>query len=662
MKPGHRIRLSFHGTAQVLALCLCLLQLAGFILQNPYQIPSQWLRLGLVAGLAFVGWRAAVAGLVGFFLAIPVLGFLHLRLGLEDTLLETLVCGLYLGWLARKAVSRELLEPQAPFAALCAHGLLIVIFCSMLGLLRVFTPEFLVYRILFTQPIDQLDPLFSYRAGLTLSCALCLFEMARREGSGLLTDERFFRVLAVQAALVVVFAAIQLFFQYPVLRLPGLFSPFADIHSFAGYAALLFVFFFSLALASGPARPGGRALAACLAGGLLCSIALSNSRSTWLVALAAIAATLLARTSRRKALSWLATGLLSLVILGGIFQAATRDYGDTLSTSMRHNIVVRIRNLISLPGEFLKHQNGGEVQTVNGRFSLWKRALELARHDPLVGAGIGSFYRNSNAAGDKAGEKAGMAVRQNAHNWYLQLLAELGLAGLLLMLGLAWACVSPDRFGSPPVNPLRRALALGLAAYATSCLVSHHLIVNTQQYMIFFLLAWLCPQPSEKSRGCGKSMILIAAVAVVAGYQLVGVLGAKPPENAAYGLYPRESGDAFGRRWTMREFGFPVRIENSEMLLEFQGAAPSIPGGRQRLTLFLDGRVLDTVILDSAATRRLCYRTGGLIGKTVRLGGELDRAYNPSTRGAGPDNRDLGVLLGDVRFFPDLPGAPPPGR
>jgi hypothetical protein len=399
-----------------------------------------------------------------------------------------------------------------------------------------------------------------------------------------------------------------------------------------------------------------------LAGVFLCSIILSNSRSTWLVALAAIAATLLSRVDRRKALTWLAAGLVSLVVLGGIFHAATRDYGDTLSTSMRHNIVVRIRNLISLPEEFLEHRRGGEIQTVSGRFSLWKRALELAWRDPVVGVGIGSFYRNSDASAEMAGDAAATAVRQNAHNWYLQLLAELGLSGALLMLGLVWACVSPGRPGAEAGSPVRRALALGLAAYATSCLASHHLIINTQQYAIFFLLAWLCPRSPEKDPRREWSIFLIAAVAIVAGYQLFGVMAARPAENAEYGLYPRESSDALGRRWTMREFGFPVKVENDVMLLEFQGAAPSIPGGRQRLTLFLDGRVLDAVVLDSAATKRLCYRTGGLIGKIVRVSGKLDRAYNPAARGAGSDNRDLGALLGDVRFLPDLPGSPPSGR
>jgi len=667
MKPKDLVKLSFHASAQVLALCLCLLQLAGFILQNPYQIPSQWLRLGLAAGLIFVGWRFAVAGLIGFFLLIPATGFLHLRLGLENTLLETLFCGLYLGWAARKAVFRELLGRDTSPAIVCSHGLIIVICCSMLGILRFFTPEFFLYRILFTQPLDQMDPLFSYRAGLTLTCALCLFEMAGREGSAWLTAERLYRTVAVQAGIIALFGAIQLFFQYPVMRLPGLFSPFADIHSFAGYVLLLFVFFFSLALSpavAGPERagPGRRALSAGLAGVFLLSIMLSNSRSTWLVALVAVAATLLSRTSRRQALTWLAAGLLSLVVLSGIFHAATRNYGDTLSTSMRHNIVVRIRNLISLPGEFLTHQSGGEVQTVNGRLSLWKRALELAWRDPVAGAGIGSFYRNSDASEEQGGEKAATAVRQNAHNWYLQLLAELGLPGFLLMLGLVWTCVSPGRPGTSGASPTRRALAFGLAAYAASCLASHHLILNTQQYAIFFLLAWLCPRTPEKSPRREWSFFLIVAVAVVAGYQLLAVPGGRSAESAAYGLYPSESGDSLGRRWTMREFGFPVKVEGDAMLLEFQGAAPNVPGGRQRLTLFLDGRVLDEVVLDSAATMRLCYRTGGFIGETVRVSGTLDRADNPAARGSGPDNRDLGVLLGDVRFLPDLPGSPFPGR
>ncbi|MBF0480099.1 MAG: O-antigen ligase family protein [Desulfovibrionaceae bacterium] len=402
----------------------------------------------------------------------------------------------------------------------------------------------------------------------------------------------------------------------------------------------------------------------CLAGIFLACIVLSNSRSTWLVALAALAAALLSRTSRRKALAWTGAGLVSLVVLSGIFHGATRDFGDTLSTSMRHNIVVRVRNLISLPGDFLTHRSRGEVQTVNSRLSLWKRALELAWSDPVAGAGIGSFYRNSaasDASEEKCGTQTAATARQNVHNWYLQLLAELGAPGFALMLGLIWMCVSPAVSEPASGSQVKRALGLGLTAYGASCLASHHLILNTQQYMIFFLLAWLCPQPPGKALRHRWSVVVAGAVALVAGYQLLGPMAAQPP-TAAYGLYPREAGDALGRRWTMREFGFPVRVENDVMFLEFQGAAPNIPGGRQRLTLFLDGREFDEVILDSAAAKRLGYPTGDRIGQTVRLSGKLDRAYNPATRGAGGDNRDLGVLTGDVRFLPDLPGSPPSGR
>jgi len=660
MKPKDILERSFHGLAQILALCLCLLQLAGFILQNPYQLPSPWLRLALVAGFCLAGSRFAVAGLVGFFLVIPVSGFAHLVLGLENTILETLFCALYLGWALRRAVARELPGRNLPAAIVCAHGLIIVICCSMLGILRFFTPEFLIYRILFTQPQGMLDPLFSYRAGLTLICALCLLEMARREGPGWLSGERLYRVMAVQAGLVAVFAAIQLLFQYPVLRLPGLFSPFADIHSFAGYALLLFVFFSYLATARAAVVP--RPLSACLAGIFFAGIVLSNSRSTWLLALAAVAAALLSRTSRRKALTWTLAGLLSLGALGAVFYGATKDYGDTLSSSMRHNIVVRVRNLISLPGDFLTHQGGGEVQTINGRLRLWERALELARRDPVRGVGIGMFYKNSAVPEEKAGQEAASPVRQNAHNWYLQLLAELGLPGLALMLCLIWVCVSPVSRGDAPGNPVARALGFGLAAYAASCLAGHHLIINTQQYAVFFLLAWLGWQSPERASRDGRGLFVMALVAVAAVCQLYGVLGAKPDGNAAYGLYQRETGDALERRWTMREFGFPVTVAGEVMLLEFQGAAPNIPGGRQRLTLFLDGRLLDEVVFDSPATRRLCYRTGDIIGKTVRISGKLDLAYNPAARGTGGDNRDLGALIADVRFLPDLPGSQPSGR
>jgi hypothetical protein len=649
---------AFHGAAQAAALGMCLAHLAGFVLQNPYQIPSPWLRAALVAAMGLAGWRLALPAVLGLFLLVPVSGVVHLGLGMENTALETIACALYLGWAARKAVRCELIGGEPPAALTATHGLILITVCSVVAGLCVLPADFAVYRILRTQPLSQLDPLYGYRAGLTLTLALCLFEMALREGASWFTGARLTRLLAAQAVLIATCAAAQLFFQYPVPRLPGLFSPFADIHSFAGYCLLLFVFFLALAVNRSVSGSFPRPLAAGLCGLSLAFVFLSNSRSSWLVAATALAAAALSGTSRRKALPWLAGGAACMVVLGAVFMAATKDYGDTLDVSMRHNLIVRVRNLIVLPADFLARKDSGEVQTLNARVGLWSRALKLGLANPATGAGVGSFYKHSGGQPGPAGVDA-PGARQNAHNWYLQMFAELGLPGLALLAGLFWLGLAPalGRTGSSK-EPAGRALALGLAAYLASCLAGHHLLINTQQYMVFFLLAGLAALLPEPAARRGWRVFILASVAAVAAYQLCLAAFAATPAEPEYGFYGREDLDLLERRWTMRKFQIPVAVSDRTMLLEFQSAAANIPGGRQRLKLYLDGRALGEIVFDSAGSRRLFFDTGDLAGKNAVLRGELDAAYNPSTRGAGGDNRDLGVLMSDVRFLPVCPAIP----
>ncbi len=80
------------------------------------------------------------------------------------------------------------------------------------------------------------------------------------------------------------------------------------------------------------------------------------------------------------------------------------------------------------------------AQSSNGRWQLWSGALDAGSEKPITGTGGGTFelwwtqHRTSH-----------LSVR-NAHSLYLEAWSDLGLVGLLLILGfvasLAWGCVS----------------------------------------------------------------------------------------------------------------------------------------------------------------------------------------------------------------------------
>lgn len=60
---------------------------------------------------------------------------------------------------------------------------------------------------------------------------------------------------------------------------------------------------------------------------------------------------------------------------------------------------------------------------LNGRSGLWSRALEMFNENPIFGGGFGSYATYAVQTG---------AITTSAHNYYLQVLAELGIVGLVL--------------------------------------------------------------------------------------------------------------------------------------------------------------------------------------------------------------------------------------
>jgi len=70
-------------------------------------------------------------------------------------------------------------------------------------------------------------------------------------------------------------------------------------------------------------------------------------------------------------------------------------------------------------------------KVLSSRLALWDRAVGIMGEFPLTGAGIGTFYRISPNYHDQ--EKKDWLKRvkwkENAHNYYLQLGADLGIPG-----------------------------------------------------------------------------------------------------------------------------------------------------------------------------------------------------------------------------------------
>jgi O-antigen ligase len=140
----------------------------------------------------------------------------------------------------------------------------------------------------------------------------------------------------------------------------------------------------------------------------------------------------------------------------------------------------------------------GEDISARGRLDAWRTGLNMAAERPLSGVGAGAFViaYPTFAPGD-----AGPA--RTEHNTFIQLLAELGLPGLLLFLGAFVAGVLGVSRATHVYRlaPYARGVQCGLAGFAV-CSMSGGIAFS---WPIYFLLGLavatrrLCPNQQQVS-------------------------------------------------------------------------------------------------------------------------------------------------------------------
>ncbi|NDJ55319.1 MAG: O-antigen ligase family protein [Chloroflexi bacterium] len=198
-----------------------------------------------------------------------------------------------------------------------------------------------------------------------------------------------------------------------------------------------------------------------LAGLLLAALLMSWSRGAW-IGFAAAATTLLFAWPRR----WPLGALLVLVAVGlglfsyqfGLLPAAIAD---------RLTGFTEFIQIIDVRGVDINDANYAVIE----RFAHWQAATEMARSHPLIGVGIGNF----NAVYPAYGLLNWPQPLGHAHNFYLNLLAEIGILGLFAYLAL-WAVIVALTWGVSRRSDLwTRMLAVGLLG-SWAHLTVHHLV------------------------------------------------------------------------------------------------------------------------------------------------------------------------------------------
>jgi O-antigen ligase len=224
-------------------------------------------------------------------------------------------------------------------------------------------------------------------------------------------------------------------------------------------------------------------------------IIMSWSRGAWLGLLAAL--TMMTIAFPRKAWHGLVLGAMVVVIIAGLW----------VSGLLPNSIVQRIQSsadelfaIQDVRGVDIDPENYAVVE----RLAHWQAALNMARSSPFAGVGLGNYevvYDNFRLIN-------WLEPLGHAHNYYLNILAEMGLLGLLVY-GKVWFILFMTAYQARRhPNPLSRAIAisiLGTWTYFSVHSLFDNLYVNNAFLHLGILIGVLMVIHSEVQSTAGVS-------------------------------------------------------------------------------------------------------------------------------------------------------------
>jgi O-antigen ligase len=124
-------------------------------------------------------------------------------------------------------------------------------------------------------------------------------------------------------------------------------------------------------------------------------------------------------------------------------------------------------------------------RVLKGRLLIWRAAVDFAGEHPVMGLGLGQFPR-------LYASYPGSDGAENAHNFFLQVVAEAGLVGLaglctlLVSIALALTSRSPRSRGAVRIV---FGLAVGVLAFVLTWMTGHPLLTLSNQLWLASVLA-----------------------------------------------------------------------------------------------------------------------------------------------------------------------------
>ena len=321
-------------------------------------------------------------------------------------------------------------------------------------------------------------------------------------------------------------------------------------------------------------------------------------RTAWALAVLLIGGAIWITGSRTAMIA----GLLAMLIPAGA-QAMRIRRGSVRGTTLAAAAVALA--LLAGVAAFALPERGNQRSghaALQVRLELARASLRMTATSPSFGVGIGRYYsRSGEFASPELLRLFPPAIHENAHNNFLQILAELGVVGLLAIGWLLWtaAKLGARLVRDDPRDPLRWSLVTALTAFVLSCLGGHPLLLDEPAVTFWLLLGVLCGwgatlgQTTITRPASWMATGLIAVIALSVPLRVVRQRADFDLEHRGVGLSAWQ--DAVdGIRYRLAGSRSSVFVPSGTQMVVVPLRSTS-PTGEIRVQLTLDGRPADVV-------------------------------------------------------------------
>lgn len=595
--------------------------------------------ISVLFGLAICWWRT-VWILYLFVASIPLIsGIQELGFLKSVPLLSFAFSIIYISWFSKFIFFRKGFRSEKTIVNLI-DILIGFIILSLIASFCLYPLDYSLYRLQYASIMGQSDPFWFMESGYIVLQGMFLYRMFGFE-AGPKTFSRFaIPCLYFHGVTVLAFAFGELIKKVVEKQaIDIIYSPFQDPHSFGGYLLILFFCFFS--------RIFGKSyfyIEILLASSLLFFIFLSGSTATVLCLILAGIIWSLFSISKLRNTVFRVGFILALIVAS-------------------YSIIELVPNtdLIKKYKSELNYTQVLKLATVTERFELWDQAMGIIKEYPLTGSGIGSFFKISNNYSFKGQIDSG--ERRNAHNYYFQFAAELGLPALVLFLLILFftyrAGIQLTKDGQ------RTGLLFGLFAYLLSLLSGHHLLLSTHQFLFWFILFVIAsPMDTdlEETKSVGEkrylSKILCLLVCLAISAHAFNSLYLRKEIKGLYefGLYKPQIVNALEMRWAGKVSRAKVQAESDYFGFSIYAEPENLSSGVLVLEIYANDKLIEQLLWARNGYKNQYYHIPGIKNQALEIKMIASETFNPYKDGLNgniKENRNQSVAITEISFFTD---------